>query len=380
MNLPIETERWPMRHFLAVLVVTALGGIGCSTSTPGEPPDTSTDGIAEVGSQDADIPGSEVGPSVDTADLPHEEPWSPPPGFPPPAEHLGEWVGVWTTLDLLTKTGGVLQPISMVLFPGLEGDKGSPDHPNLGLQIEETGVIRDVTSGDAPCERIFVLASMDDVHPSGVLEYVKGIGDCGPPVTEATINFGPNETFIRMYFDESSDPQDLDYDGDTEEKLRWRRQVMFHREDAIVATNQSVKVQLHNATDDSLFVASCFSWLSVREGDPPDGQSGTGGGCDGGKPEYDSCSGIEEEYASCGHYDCFSGQGEIEGHETSSTSWSGREVQEITGEGCCERYGPPHPAGEYYAVVRYEQDGECRWQAKAFTYPTTEPIEFEVHQ
>jgi len=363
-------------HWLFSLAV--LIGAGCSSSSPGGAPDTVADGGADLGVPDSSPPWSEIAPPVDAADLSHEEPWSPPPGLMPPAEHLGEWIGVWTTHDLLTETGGVLQPVSMVLFPGLEVDGGSPDQPSLGLQIEETGVIRDLTGGDAPCERIFVLMSMDEVHPSGVLEYVKGIGDCGPPVTEATINFGPDGTFVRMYFDEPSDPLDLDYDEDLDETLRWRRQVMFLREDAIVATNQTVKVKLNNTTDESLFVASCYSWLRVTANEPADGMSGTGGGCDGGAPDYDSCNGIDEDFAYCGHYDCFSGQGEIEGHESRSKSWSGRDTQAIEGAGCCERSGPPHPAGDYYAIVRYEQDGVCRWQAKAFTYPATEPIEFEV--
>ncbi len=367
-----------MRYFLAVLIVAAHGGAGCTTSNAGGQPETSADAIAEVGVSDVDMPRGDVGSPMDSVDLPHEEPWSPPPGFPPPAKHLGEWVGVWTTLDLLTETGGVLQPISMVLFPGLEVDNGSPDQPALGLQIEETGVIRLVTSGDALCERVFVLASMDEVYPRGVLEYVKGIGDCGQPVTEATINFDQNQTYLRMYFDEPSDPLDLDYDEDLDEKLRWRRQVVFHREDAIVATNQSVKVQLHNATDDSLFVPSCSSWLSVVEDEPPGGLTFTGGSCAEGAPDYDSCNGIGEDFAYCGHYDCLGGQNEIGGYETRSESWSGRDMQEIEGEGCCERSGPPHPAGEYFAVVHYEQDGECRWWAQAFTYPITEPIEFEV--
>jgi hypothetical protein len=367
-----------MRYILAVLVVTALGGTGCSTSTSGGPSDTSAEGIAEVGAPDVDIPGGDIVPPLDTADLPHEEPWSPPPGAPPPAEHLGEQVGVWMTHDLVTETGGVLQPISMVLFPGLEMDGGSPDQPGLGLQIEETGVIREQTGGDAPCERIFVLVSMDEVHPSGVLDYVKGIGDCGPDVTEATISFGSEGTFIRMYYDEPADPQDLDYDGDLEEELRWRRQVLFQPEGAIVATNRTVTVQLHNTTDDALFVPSCYSWFSVVDDEPPGGLAFTGGSCAGGAPDYDSCNGIGEDFAYCGHYDCLGGQNEIGGHETASKSWSGKDMQDIEGAGCCERSGPPHPAGEYFAVVHYEQDGECHWRAKAFTYPTTEPIEFLV--
>ena len=308
-----------------------------------------------------------MGPSADEVAMPE--------GIPSPADLLGEWVGVFVEVDQVDEVGVIVLPGHTTLFPGLDSYANNQDEAGYQLEVGDDGVLVETTrAGQSACTRHFALQAWDG--QTGTLAPGPANGDCPDQFYSLTLSVVPQGLLVTAFFDKTVESEELGFDAGGMDTKRWRRNVYYSAPQMLVLEKATTSFFLENTTSGTLILSECVSWARVAY-EP----NGTSSGCFSGAPLYDSCEGMHDtaEFEASGHDDCHE-QVELLPGATRKTFWSGAWREEVTGHGCCERWGPPAPAGEYFVTVSYGLNGECVKQTRAFLYPETESLEFQVEE